>query len=430
MANQQITQNAHAKVNLTLEALGRRDDGYHDVVSVIQTVDLHDTLTFEPADQLELVCDDPELAGCGNLAWRAARLMQDSARTADGARISIAKRIPVAAGLGGGSSDAAATLVALNRLWRLGLSIGELTALAARLGSDVPFLLRGGTAMVSGRGERVAPLPPADLEWLVIACPDIPVPNKTASLYGRLSPVNFTPRRAHAKAGGAHTRRGRRASAIPLQRVRRRGVRRFLGTARLLGRDARDGSAGGTPCRQRPVAVRPGVQQGGGRGTTAPSNPPARSGGAPRQDEGQLRGGRRVYELIAGATLGMLMASVFICTVALMLFFMMKSGSPAAQRIIENRSPTVVGLGAVALAYPTWAVVGGVCGVLYRISLEQVPGGGFGSPNLAFTMGVVVAALMLAAPLAVLLRRALAGVVVITLTAIGVFGWFLPYYAA
>ena len=137
-----------------------------------------------------------------------------------------------------------------------------------------------------------------------------------------------------------------------------------------------------------------------------------------------------MYELIAGATLGMLMASVFICTVALMLFFMMKSGSPAAQRIIENRSPTVVGLGAVALAYPTWAVVGGVCGVLYRISLEQVPGGGLGSPNLAFTMGVVVAALMLAAPLAVLLRRALAGVVVITLTAIGVFGWFLPYYAA
>ena len=192
MANHQITQNAYAKVNLTLEALGRRDDGYHDVVSVIQTVDLHDTLTFEPAEQLELVCDDPELAGCGNLAWRAARLLRDAAGTADGARISIVKRIPVAAGLGGGSSDAAATLVALNRLWRLGLSTEELTPLAARLGSDVPFLLRGGTAMVSGRGERVAPLPPADLEWLVIACPDIPVPNKTASLYGRLSPVNFT----------------------------------------------------------------------------------------------------------------------------------------------------------------------------------------------------------------------------------------------
>ncbi len=137
-----------------------------------------------------------------------------------------------------------------------------------------------------------------------------------------------------------------------------------------------------------------------------------------------------MYELIAGATLGMLMASVFICTVALMLFFMMKSGLPAAQRIIENRSPMVVGLGAVALAYPTWAVVGAVCGVLYRISLEQAPGGGLGSPNLAYTLGFVAAALMLAAPLAVLLRRALAGVVVITLTAIGVFGWFLPYYAA
>ena len=137
-----------------------------------------------------------------------------------------------------------------------------------------------------------------------------------------------------------------------------------------------------------------------------------------------------MYELIAGATLGMLMASVFICTVALMLFFMMKSGSPVAGRLIENRSPMLVGLGAVALAYPTWAVVGGVCGVLYRISLEQAPGsGGLGSPNLVYTLGVAAGMLLLAAPLAVLLRRALAGVAVITLVAIGVFGWFLPYYA-
>ncbi len=137
-----------------------------------------------------------------------------------------------------------------------------------------------------------------------------------------------------------------------------------------------------------------------------------------------------MYELIAGMTLGMLMASVFICTVALMLFFMMKSGSPAAGRLVENRSPTIVGLGAVAVAYPTWAVIGGVCGVLYRISLEQVPGGGLGSPNLVYTLGVAVAVLLLAAPLAVLLRRAIAGVAIITLAAIGVFGWFLPYYAA
>ena len=129
-------------------------------------------------------------------------------------------------------------------------------------------------------------------------------------------------------------------------------------------------------------------------------------------------------------TLGMLMASVFICTVALMLFFMMKSGSPAAGRLVENRSPTIVGLGAVAVAYPTWAVIGGVCGVLYRISLEQVPGGGLGSPNLVYTLGVAVAVLLLAAPLAVLLRRAVAGVAIVTLAAIGVFGWFLPYYAA
>ena len=137
-----------------------------------------------------------------------------------------------------------------------------------------------------------------------------------------------------------------------------------------------------------------------------------------------------MYELIAGMTLGMLMASVFICTVALMLFFMMKSGSPAAGRLMEGRSPTVVGLGAVAVAYPAWAAIGGLCGVLYRISLEQVPGGGLGSPNLVYTLAVAAAVVLLAAPLAVLMRRALAGVAVITLAAIGVFGWFLPYYAA
>ena len=137
-----------------------------------------------------------------------------------------------------------------------------------------------------------------------------------------------------------------------------------------------------------------------------------------------------MYELIAGMTLGMLMASVFICTVALMLFFIMKSGSPFAGRMIENRSPMVLGLGAVAVAYPAWAAIGGLCGVLYRISMEQAPGGGLGSPNLVYTLAVAVSVLMLAAPLAVLLRRALAGVAVITLAAVGVFGWFLPYYAA
>ena len=137
-----------------------------------------------------------------------------------------------------------------------------------------------------------------------------------------------------------------------------------------------------------------------------------------------------MYELIAGMTLGMLMASVFICTVAMMMFVMMKSGSPATARLMEGRRPMVVGLGAVAVAYPAWAAIGGLCGVLYRISLEQAPGGGLGSPNLIYTLGVATAVILLAAPLAVLLRRALTGVIVITLAAIGVFGWFLPYYAA
>ena len=192
MPNTSLTLNAYAKLNLTLEALGRREDGYHDIASIIQTVDLRDTLTLEPADEFSLECDAPELDSHENLALRAAILLKASVGCDKGARIAISKRIPVSAGLGGGSSDAAATLVGLNRLWGLGLSLGELTPLAARLGSDVPFFLRGGTAMVSGRGERVRPLPPADLEWLVILKPDIRVPQKTASLYGRLTQANFT----------------------------------------------------------------------------------------------------------------------------------------------------------------------------------------------------------------------------------------------
>ena len=183
---------AHAKVNLTLEVLGRRDDGYHDIASIFQTVELHDTLTLEPADSITLKCDRPELESEDNLALRAARLLSEHTGCGKGARIGLEKGIPVSSGLGGGSSDAAAILRGLNRLWGLNLSHAELGPLAAQLGSDVPFFLHGGTAMVHGRGERVRPLPPADLQWMVILTPEIPLPRKTASLYARLGKPSFT----------------------------------------------------------------------------------------------------------------------------------------------------------------------------------------------------------------------------------------------
>ena len=187
-----LTLKAHAKVNLTLEVLGRRKDGYHDIASIIQTIDLCDTLTLESADTISLECDIPELQSPDNLALKAACLLKASTGCNEGARIILKKGIPVSAGLGGGSSDAAATLIGLNRLWGLGMSLDELAPLAAQLGSDVPFFLHGGTAMVQGRGERIRPMLPADLEWLVILKPDIDVEQKTASLYGRLTDMNFT----------------------------------------------------------------------------------------------------------------------------------------------------------------------------------------------------------------------------------------------
>ena len=190
---QPISIRAHAKINLTLEVLGRGDDGYHQIVSIIQTIDLHDTLTLEPAPDITLECDRPELDFEDNLVLRAAHLLQESANAEKGARIVLHKKVPVSAGLGGGSSDAAAALKGLNRLWGLGLSIDDLSPLAARLGSDVPFFLHGGTAMVQGRGERVRPLPPADLKWVVLLSPAIEVPDKTAALYAALSPATFTP---------------------------------------------------------------------------------------------------------------------------------------------------------------------------------------------------------------------------------------------
>ena len=183
---------AHAKINLTLEVVGKRSDGYHDIVSIMQTVGLHDVVTLEPAERLTLACNAPGLESPDNLALRAALLLREHSGHSGGAAISLAKRIPVAAGLGGGSSDAAAVLVGLNRLWGLGLSREEMMPLAASLGSDVPFFLVGGTAMVSGRGERVRALPPADLRWFVVLSPEIDLTDKTRRVYSSLTDASFT----------------------------------------------------------------------------------------------------------------------------------------------------------------------------------------------------------------------------------------------
>ena len=187
-----LTLKAYAKVNLTLEVVGRRQDGYHDIASIMQTVDLCDSVKLEPASTITLECDRAELQSPDNLAMKAAALLREVTGTDEGVRIVLHKGIPVSAGLGGGSSDAATVLSGLNQLWGLGLSIEQLTPVAAQLGSDVPFFLHGGTAMVYGRGEIVRPLPSADLQWMVVLTPSICLPNKTATLFGMLDVADHT----------------------------------------------------------------------------------------------------------------------------------------------------------------------------------------------------------------------------------------------
>ena len=187
-----ITVPACAKINLTLEVLGKRADGYHEIATVFQEIDLKDTLTFEEHPKLILECDDPDLQSDQNLAFKAARLLQEEAASRKGAFISIKKGIPVASGLGGGASDAAATLRALNHLWGLGLPPEQLLKLASSLGSDIAFFLYGGTALGEGRGERVTPLPSYPVSWIVLFRPPVDIPSgKTKHLYDSLNASHF-----------------------------------------------------------------------------------------------------------------------------------------------------------------------------------------------------------------------------------------------
>jgi 4-diphosphocytidyl-2-C-methyl-D-erythritol kinase len=188
-----VQAKAHAKVNWVLEALQRRPDGYHEVRTVIQTIDLCDTLELWPADDLCLEVEGDGLPPAeGNLVMKAAHLLRERAGGLPGARMRLSKAIPVAAGLGGGSSDAATALRGLNELWGLGLPSEALIDMAARLGSDVPFFIHGGSALAEGRGERVAPLPDAPRQELVIALPDLNLVDKTRRMYSLLTPADYT----------------------------------------------------------------------------------------------------------------------------------------------------------------------------------------------------------------------------------------------
>lgn len=185
-----LRREAPAKINLSLQVTGRRPDGYHTLRSVMQTVSIVDRLELRPAGDDSLSVADPALRNPENLVLRAIAEMRRACPGRGGIAVSLEKQIPAAAGLGGGSSDAASTLLAVNDLWAAHLPQPTLCDLAARLGSDVPYFLTAGTALIEGRGEIVEPLPSPPLVWYLLVKPPADVP--TSRVFGALSPAEWS----------------------------------------------------------------------------------------------------------------------------------------------------------------------------------------------------------------------------------------------
>lgn len=186
-----IESRAPAKINLGLEILGRRDDGFHEIRTVMAPITVHDVLRVELAGDDRVTVEGFPLFAADNSVVAAITLARDTWRVPP-LHVTITKRIPLSSGLGGGSSDAAASLMTLARLIGCDASPGDLVPLAARLGSDVPFFLHGCSALVSGRGETVTSIPAHSRLHVVLVVPTVVIPGKTARLYGLLSGADFT----------------------------------------------------------------------------------------------------------------------------------------------------------------------------------------------------------------------------------------------
>ena len=189
-----MEQRAFSKINVGLAITGKRNDGYHDIDTIFQSIFLGDSLYFAPHHSVVFSGDAPELPYYmaqmipyteSNIAMKALRMVQDYTGCTQGAAIHLLKRVPPCAGMGGGSGDGAAMLLGLNKFWDLRLTDEELLTMASKLGSDVPFLLKGGTARGTGRGEILESLPTGQAQWLLIVKPEISI--STADAYGRFS---------------------------------------------------------------------------------------------------------------------------------------------------------------------------------------------------------------------------------------------------
>jgi len=193
-----IRASAYAKINLFLEITGRRSDGYHTLSTVFQTISLGDSLTFHPAGGLSLTCSDPSLpTDERNLVMKSAVRLRDVLKESQGAKIHLHKKVPMGAGLGGGSSDAAAVLRTLPRLWGRRIGVSVLHRLAVELGADVPFFLKGGLCRATGIGDKLKPLEARTKTWLVLVYPEFGVSTKEA--YSRVRLPFNDPRRVDLK---------------------------------------------------------------------------------------------------------------------------------------------------------------------------------------------------------------------------------------
>ena len=188
-----LTIEAPAKINLTLEVLGKRTDGYHEIRSVIQTISLCDILSFSASKDIEIHSTSPGWIVEQSIVPKAVSLVKKLTGYDSGVVIDIKKCIPLMAGLGGDSSDAAAVLRGLNELWRLSLSQEKLLQLAPQLGSDVAFFINGGTALIEGRGDKVRQLPSLPHHYVILVNPAVPhLAGKTAAAYAKLQPSHYT----------------------------------------------------------------------------------------------------------------------------------------------------------------------------------------------------------------------------------------------
>jgi 4-diphosphocytidyl-2-C-methyl-D-erythritol kinase len=240
-----------AKINRDLRVLGKRKDGFHELDTVFQTVDLSEEIDFFEGEEgeggaglLSLTIEGADLpVDDSNLVLRAARALREKFSVRAGARIHLSKKIPIGGGLGGGSSNAAATLRALSALWKIPATDADLRGLAAILGSDVPFFLVGGRARGRGRGEAVTPLPDGPQEWVLLVFP--PFSLSTAEVYGRLKARSLTGSPSATKVSGSETGGGPERNDLEQAAESLRGELRRIRSA-LAGAGARSARLSGS----------------------------------------------------------------------------------------------------------------------------------------------------------------------------------------